>query len=84
MGKKLINPFKNESECLQIGELTIENRTDRVSVYGSIDITRDNEGLTLARQLKQVLELTLTELERIDLPDHICLEPPDIVKNPFE
>ncbi len=26
MVKKIINSFKNESDCLQIGDLTIENR----------------------------------------------------------
>jgi hypothetical protein len=83
MAKKCINPYKNESECLQIGDLTIENRIDRVSIFGSIDITRDKEGLAVARQLKQVLELTLTELEGADLPDQITLEPTDIVENPF-
>jgi hypothetical protein len=32
---------KNESDCIQIGkELTIENRIDRVSIFGSIDFTR--------------------------------------------
>jgi len=44
MAKKTINPFKNESESLQIGDLTVENRIDRISIFGSIDITRDKEG----------------------------------------
>ena len=26
MPKKIINPFKNESDSLQIGDLTVENR----------------------------------------------------------
>lgn len=83
MARKRFHPFKNESECLQMGDLTIENRIDRVSIFGSIDITRDKEGLEVARQLKQVLELTLAELEGADLPDQITLEAPDCVENPF-
>ena len=83
MAKKSINPFKNESECLQIRDLTVENRTDRVSIFGSIDITRDKEGLAIARQLKHILDLTLTELEGENLPDRITLEPSESVKNPF-
>jgi hypothetical protein len=83
MAGKSISPFKNESECLQIGDLTIENRIDRVSIFGSIDITRDKQGLGVARQLKQILERTLKVLEAADLPDQIVLEPTESVKNPF-
>ena len=83
MEKKIINPFKNESESLQIGDLTVENRIDRVSIYGSIDITRDKEGLAIARQLKEILDLTLGELEKADLPEKISLVPVEKVDNPF-
>lgn len=83
MSRKPMKPFRNESECLRIGDLTIENRIDRVSLFGSIDITRDKAGLALARQLKQILELTLAELEGAALPDRISLEPADVVENPF-
>jgi len=83
MAKKLIHPFKNETECLQIGDLTIENRTDRVSIFGSIDISRDKEGLARARELQSILALTLAELEGADLPDHIVVEPAETVENPF-
>ncbi len=78
-----IRPFRNESECLHIGDLTVENRLDRVSLFGSLDITRDREGLESARRLKQVLDLTLAELEGADLPDHITLEAGESVENPF-
>ncbi len=84
MSKKIISPFKNESECLQIGSLTVENRVDRVSIFGSIDITRDKEGLAVARELKSVLDLTLAELESAELPDKVTLKPAKTVKNPFE
>ena len=80
---KIINPFKNESDSLQIGDLTVENRMDRVSIYGSIDISRDKEGLAIARQLKEILDLTLGELEKADLPEKISLAPVKKVDNPF-
>jgi len=83
MVKNAINPFKNESECLQIGDLNIENRLDRVSIFGSLDITRDKEGLAAAKTLKAVLDLTLAELESAELPDKITLVEADSVKNPF-
>lgn len=84
MNNKVISPFKNESECLQIGSLTVENRLDRLSIFGSIDITRDKEGLAVARELKSILDLTLTELESAELPDKVTLKPAKTVNNSFE
>ena len=84
MSKKALKPFTNESDCLQIGGITIENRVDRVSIFGNIDITRDKEGLAVARELKTILDLTLTELESAELPDKVSLKPVKTVKNPFD
>ena len=42
--KQPIEPFANESDSLGIGGLTVENRTDRVSLYGSLDLTRASRG----------------------------------------
>jgi len=83
MAKKIINPYKNESESLQLGDLTVENRIDRVSIYGSIDITRDKVGLANAQQLKEVLDLTIVELEKAELPEKISLSPVETVDNPY-
>jgi hypothetical protein len=83
MGKKVIKPFRNERDSLQIGDLAVENRIDRISIYGSIDITRDKEGLALARQLKKILDLTLAELEKEELPERIALATVETVDNPF-
>jgi hypothetical protein len=80
-----IDPFANESESLQLDGLTIENRTDKVSLYGSIDITRDKRGLKLARELKLLFDNMVKKLSQEDLPESI--PPPqniDEVKNPFE
>jgi hypothetical protein len=83
---KTISPFANESESLGIGDLTIENRTDRISVYGSIDLTRDKAGLEHARMLKAVLDRVVQVLEsERDLPDKIAPpDMPDEVANPFQ
>lgn len=84
MSKKAsFSPYKNEADCVQISELTIENRVDRVSVYGSIDLTRDKAGLAATRELKRIIDATLTELEKSDLPDKITLAAPETVENPF-
>jgi hypothetical protein len=80
-----IHPFQNEAESLSFGSLTIENRVDRVTIYGNLDITRDKIGLNTARHLKEVLDLVVGALEADSkLPDKI--PPPKTtktVKNPF-
>jgi hypothetical protein len=83
---KTISPFANESESLGIGDLTIENRTDRISIYGNIDLTRDKSGLEHARMLKAVLDRVVQVLESEgDLPDRIAPpDTPDEVANPFQ
>jgi hypothetical protein len=83
MSKSALQPFKNESDSLQIGDLTIENRLDRVSIYGSLDLTLDREGLKAARDLKTLLDRAIAEMEQTDLPDRIAIAAPETVKNPF-
>ncbi len=40
-----IDPFNNEEDVIHVGELDIENRLDRISIHGSVDITKDQQGL---------------------------------------
>ena len=79
--------FKNESEAKTINELNIENRLDRVSLHGSIDITHDVEGLALAAKLKDMLDGMIAVLSAEQaagsLPDKITLAATDEVENPF-
>jgi hypothetical protein len=79
-----ITPYANESESLEIADLTIENRLDRISLYGDLQLTRDKQGLAQAVQLKAILDAVVATL-RADpqLPDHVPVTPPDKVKNPF-
>jgi hypothetical protein len=80
-----INPFQNEEESIQIGDLTIENRLDRIELYGSLHITKDKSGLKLARLLKELIDSTLKALEQEKgLPDKIKSIPPDTTENPFK
>ena len=56
-----------------IGGLTVENRTDRVSVYGGLDLTRDKRGLAHARELEALLDRVVRALEaEKDLPDRVA------------
>lgn len=81
---KTIAPYANESDALQIEDLSIENRLDQVVLYGSLVLSRDKPGLERARQLKAVLDavVLLLEADR-NLPDQIPIKAPDRVKNPF-
>jgi hypothetical protein len=80
-----IDPYANESEVLLLGELTIENRVDMVSIYGSIDITRDKRGLEHAQTLKYLFDSIVEVLSKEDLPEEITL-PVEVaaIENPFE
>lgn len=83
MAKTSFIPFKNESDCIQIGDLNIENRIDRVTIFGSVDLTLDKAGLKVAQELKAVIDSTLAEMEKADLPDKIAIAPVENVENPF-
>ena len=78
-----MRPYENEADVVSIGKLMIENRTDRISIMGNIDITRDKAGLRDARALKQLLDDVLAVLEREALPDQIKISETKSVKNPF-
>jgi len=66
------SPFKNDADRKQIGDLIIENRLDRISMHGSLDITMDKEGLEFAREHMKVLNLTILTMVHTDLPDRIA------------
>ncbi|MBO0612938.1 hypothetical protein [Thiothrix fructosivorans] len=79
--------FKNESETHILHELNIENRLDRVSLHGSVDITHDAAGLALACQLQAMLAgmiaVLQTEQANGALPEQISLASAAEVDNPF-
>ncbi len=85
MKKKSTNiaPFANETDSFSIGELTVENREDRISIYGSIDITRDKEGLAHAEILQTLLNDIIAKMKEGDLPDKISIKPAENIANPF-
>ena len=83
MAKKVFTPYQNETDCLQLGELTIENRLDRISIFGTIDLWKDKSGLKAAKELKSVIDQAITELEKSELPDKVELAATDTVPCPF-
>lgn len=80
-----LQPFQNESDSLKIGDLTVENRTDQLELYGSLAITRDKPGLQLALQLKALIDATVNTLQKQnDLPEQVVYQGSDSVENPFD
>jgi hypothetical protein len=41
---------------VSIGGLTVENGADRVTIYGSLDLTRDKQGLAHVQALKGMID----------------------------
>ena len=56
-------PFADDTVSVSIGTPMIENGTDRIAVYGSVDITRDQQGLGHARALLAVALRAVQVLE---------------------
>ena len=76
-------PYANEADVVEIGHLMLENRLDRITISGDLDLTADKQGLEAARRLHDLLGAVVTSLESRDLPDR--LPPPQVetVDNPF-
>ncbi len=49
-------PFAGDVASVSIGKLTIENGTVRIALYGSLDLTRDRQGLAHAHALRAMLD----------------------------
>jgi hypothetical protein len=80
-----LTPFANDAASVAIDKLTIENGTAQISLYGSLDITRDKAGLQHALALKAILDQVVQVLtsdpalpQKLDPPDK-----PKTVRNPF-
>ncbi len=84
---KKFQPFADDNASLSIGEFTIENGTDKVALYGSLDLPRDQSGLKQAKALKAAVDAIVKALEQDKpLPEEGGSGPteaPQQVKNPF-
>ena len=76
-------PFSNESQVIQLDSLQIENRSDRVTLSGDLDLTKDKAGLTKALELKALVDSVVQTLQHSELPDHVQLDPIGRINNPF-
>lgn len=76
--------YENETDSFNIGDMTLENRLDRISIYGSLDITKDKEGLEKALKFKRIIDASIDALKKDkNLPEQIELTSIDNVDNPF-
>ncbi len=69
--------FADDVASMSIARLTIENGIDRIALCGSLDLTRDRQGLEHARALRR------SSIRR-DLPEALpAATAPRSVANPF-
>ncbi len=81
-------PFYDDSSELVIGDndaITIENGTKAVSIYGEIEIRRDQTGLERARRIKAAIDAIVAVLQAEQLPASITIttKATHRINNPF-
>ncbi len=81
----VLKPYADNAASVTIGELTLENGQDCVTLYGRANLTRDKRGLAQAHVLKAVLDAIVHALETDPtLPETVTpSKPVSTVKNPF-
>ncbi|OEZ63763.1 hypothetical protein [Duganella sp. HH105] len=77
-------PYANEADVLNIGRLSIENRLDRITISGDVDLTADQAGLADARALHALLGKVVARLEAQELPAKLPPPANQTVTNPFD
>lgn len=55
--------FQNHVHSIMLDNLTIENQGDRLSIYGSLNLTLDKESLHHAEQLHAILQQAIAHLK---------------------
>ncbi len=86
----MIEPFANNHQSMQIGELVIENQTDKIVMYGDIDIGLNVAGYEQAKQLYEltgnIINAFESRIQAHDLPDNNSIkneQSDNAVDNPF-
>lgn len=80
----MFKPYQNGVESHAIHDLTLENDEDCVSVYGNLQLTKDQAGLKAAKALQAYLNEIVEFLEQEeDLPEHIQRDDAEEIENPF-
>ena len=66
--------YENDTDGFTTGNLTIKNGFDIISIEGTLEITKDKEGLEAALKLKRAVDAAIDALKRNrSLPDTLDL-----------
>lgn len=80
----MFKPFENDTESHAIHDLTLENQEDCVSIYGNLQLTKDQAGLQAAKALQAFLNQVVSALENeTNLPEKIDRQDEQEIENPF-
>ncbi|OTG63301.1 hypothetical protein B9T29_03795 [Acinetobacter sp. ANC 3903] len=80
----MFKPFVNGNESHAIHDLTLENQEDCVSIYGNLQLTKDQAGLQAAKALQNYVNAIVSALEsEPDLPEKIDRQDEQEIENPF-
>ncbi len=86
----MIDPFANDHQSMQIGQLIIENQQDKIIIYGDLDLTLDKIGREQARQLHEltskIIQVFDKKVDRVDddmIKEVKIVENKENVDNPF-
>ena len=59
----MIEPFANNHQSMQIGELVVENQKDKIIIYGDIDLHLNASGYEQAQRLHELTGKILQAFE---------------------
>ena len=80
----MFKPFVNGNESHAIHDLTLENQEDCVSIYGNLQLTKDQAGLQAAKALQAFVNAVVSALENeAHLPEKIDRQNEQEIENPF-
>ena len=64
--------YENDTDRFTIGNLHIQNGTDTIIIEGSLNITKDKQGLEAVLKLKRAVDAAIDALKRTrNLPDSL-------------
>ncbi len=75
--------FEQGDQSSAIYDLTLENQVDCVSLYGNLQITKDQAGLKAAKALQSFINEVVMVLEAQSLPEQIERKPEQEIENTF-
>lgn len=80
----MFTPFENGTESAAIEDLTLENQLDCVSLYGNLQISKDQQGLMTAKALQAFVNEVVRALEQAQpLPEQVERQAEQEIDNPF-